>query len=208
MDGGVRAFIAALPKAEVHLHIEGAIPWSTVCARSPAPLPEAPPWWADDFRFESFDRFRQASRSCIQHVLTRAADYGVVATAVFAGLRAQNVRYVEISFDVELAKRCASVADVVAAIKSDVPRGLAVRVFAGLSQHKHDRTSDADIEAVLAAPGLDGIDLHGDESWKTAPRFAAAFTEARRRGLATKAHAGELMGPESVRTALDVLGVR
>ena len=141
-------------------------------------------------------------------MLTRAADYGAVATAVFAGLRAQNVRYVEISFDAELAKRCASIADVVAAIKSDVPRGLAVRVFAGLSQHKHDRTSDADIEAVLAAPGLDGIDLHGDESWKTAPRFAAAFTEARRRGLATKAHAGELMGPESVRTALDVLGVR
>jgi adenosine deaminase len=204
-----RELIAVLPKAELHLHIEGAVPWATVRASSPSPLPEAPPWWAEDFRFDDFGSFRQASHICIQHVLTRAEAYTSVAAAIFADLRAQNVRYVEISFDAELAKRCASsAADVVAAIRKAAPAGLVVRVFGGLSQHKHDRTSEADIQALLAAPGLDGIDLHGDESWQTAPRFAGAFAEARRRGLATKAHAGELVGPASILMALDVLGVR
>jgi adenosine deaminase len=64
-----------------------------------------------------------------------------------------------------------------------------------------------DIATLLAAPDIDGIDLHGDERYETASRFAVAFTEARRRGLETKAHAGELAGPASVITALDVMGV-
>jgi adenosine deaminase len=61
---------------------------------------------------------------------------------------------------------------------------------------------------VLDAPALDGISLHGDETAQSIPHFVDAFAEARRRGLATKAHAGELMGPASVVQVLDLLGVR
>ena len=60
---------------------------------------------------------------------------------------------------------------------------------------------------MLSAPGLDGLSLHGDEATQHTDAFVDAFAEARRRGLQTKAHAGELMGAASVATALDLLGV-
>jgi adenosine deaminase len=83
-----------------------------------------------------------------------------------------------------------------------------VRVFGGFSYHKVDRTPSPLIEAVLATPGLHGIDLHGDETRQSTAHFAAAFAQARRQGLMTKAHAGELAGPDSIGRALDLLGVR
>lgn len=179
-----------------------------VRAASPAPLPERPDWWAAEFRFENFAHFRQAARVVPFRTLGTLDAHGPAAAAVFAGLVAQNVRYVEVSFDAERVARLALPFDgVVAAIKDAAPPRLAVRVFGAFSYHKQDRTTPELVTALLDAPGLDGIDLHGDEALRGARTFASAFTEARRRGLAVKAHAGELAGPDSIREALDLLGV-
>jgi chorismate mutase len=63
------------------------------------------------------------------------------AGAIFRDLAAQNVRYVELSFDiVRVLERRAEIADVVAAVKGAAPPGQVVRVFAAFSQHKPDRT--------------------------------------------------------------------
>jgi adenosine deaminase len=141
--------------------------------------------------------------------LVDARAYGAVAGAVFRDLAAQNVRYAEISFDiVGVLDRGLAVADVAGAIEAAAPPGLLVRVFAAFSQHKPERTPSGVMKAVLDAPGLDGISLHGDETVQSTAYFADAFAAARRRGLAIKAHAGELMGPESVTKVLDLLGVR
>jgi adenine deaminase len=199
-------FIGALPKAELHLHLEGAVPWALARAQAPT-LPERPPWYADGFQFDDFLQFRGAVRDCMSY-LTDAGAYGAAAGAIFQGLLTQNVRYAEISFDVARAlEQKLEVRDVVAAIKAAEPPGLITRVFAALSQHKPERTPPAVVEAVLSAPGLDGLSLHGDETAQQTPVFVEAFAEARRRGLQTKAHAGELMGPASVAAALDLLGV-
>jgi adenine deaminase len=199
-------FIRALPKAELHLHLEGAVPWPMARAQAPQ-LPERPAWLAEEFRFDDFLQFRGAVRDCMNYLVDAPA-YGAAAGAIFQGLRAQNVRYAEISFDVARAlEQNLPIADVVAAIKGAEPPGLITRVFAALSQHKPERTPPAVIEAVLSAPGLDGLSLHGDETTQGTPVFVDAFSEARRRGLQTKAHAGELMGPASVTTVLDLLGV-
>jgi adenosine deaminase len=203
-----REFVRALPKAELHLHLEGAVPWAMVRAHGGAGVAARPPWWAHDFRFDDFTQFRGAVQTCMA-CLVDARAYGDVAAAIFADLAAQNVRYVEISFDIaRVLDKAVEVADVVAAVAAAVPRGLAARVFAAFSQHKPEWTPPAVVETVLAAPGLDGISLHGDETVQSTARFADAFAEARRRGLATKAHAGELMGPDSVVKVLDLLGVR
>jgi adenosine deaminase len=199
-------FVRALPKAELHLHLEGAVPWALARTQAPA-LPERPPWYADGFQFDDFLQFRGAVRDCMSYLIDAPA-YGAAAGAIFRGLLAQNVRYAEISFDVARAlEQKLEVHDVVAAIKAAEPSGLITRVFAALSQHKPERTPPAVVEAVLSAPGLDGLSLHGDETAQQTPVFVEAFAEARRRGLQTKAHAGELMGPASVATALDLLGV-
>ena len=201
-------FVQALPKAEMHLHFEGAVPWAMARAHSRGALPERPAWWADDFRFEDFKQFRLASQACLA-CLTDVSAYRRAAEAIFEGLRAQNVRYVEISFDVvRLAAQRLDLGDVIEAIKSGAPPGLTVRVFGAFAYHKHDSTPEALIEATLSLAGLDGIGLHGDEAVQSTARFAGVFAEARRRGLRTKAHAGELAGARSVASALDLLGVR
>jgi len=200
-------FVRALPKAELHLHLEGAVPWAMARAFAAGALPERPSWYADGFRFGDFLEFRGAIRDCMA-CLVDAPAYGAAAAAIFLDLRDQNVRYAEISFDVaRVLEKNLHVAEVVAAIKAAEPPGLITRVFAGLSQHKVERTPPKVIEAVLSSPGLDGLSLHGDETTQRTDAFVDAFTEARRRGLQTKAHAGELMGPASVSAALDLLGV-
>ena len=203
-----REFVQALPKAEMHLHIEGAVPWPLIRVASPDPLPERPPWWADDFRFDDVTGFRGASQLAIRNCLASVEGYARSAAAIFAGLAAQNVRYVELSFDADLVMSRGMAIDAVAAtIKQAALAGLTVRTRAAFSQHKVDRLSAALIDAVVNATALDGIDLHGDERMTTTDHFAEAFERARRRGLATRAHAGELRGAESIVTALDALRV-
>jgi adenosine deaminase len=200
-------FVQALPKAELHLHLEGAVPWAMARAFSANALPERPAWYADGFQFDDFLAFRGAVRDCMACLVDPPA-YGAAAAVIFAGLGAQNVRYAEISFDVaRVLEKNLHVVEVVAAIKAAEPPGLITRVFAGLSQHKVEQTSAKVIEAVLSAPGLNGLSLHGDETMQRVDAYVDAFTEARRRGLQTKAHAGELVGPASVAAVLDRLGV-
>jgi adenine deaminase len=202
-----REFVRALPKAELHLHLEGAVPWALVRAHA-AELPEHPAWWAEDFRFDDFMQFRGAMQTCMGCLVDLPA-YAMVAGAIFRDLAAQNVRYVEISFDIVRAlDRTLPIADVARVVKAAAPPGLTTRVFAAFSQHKPERTPPEVVRAVLEAPDLDGISLHGDETVQSTDQFIAAFAGARERGLLTKAHAGELMGPASVATVLDRLGVR
>ena len=90
-------FIQALPKAELHLHLEGAVPWEMVQAGVKS-WPYPPPWWAKEFRFDDFSHFAGIIRQCYENTLTSVANYHLAAQGVFKDLLAQNVRYVEISF--------------------------------------------------------------------------------------------------------------
>ena len=201
-------FVRALPKAELHLHFEGAVPWAMVRAHAADRLPERPAWWAEDFRFRDFTQFREASQACLSCLVDLPA-YGSAAAVVFRGLQAQNVRYVEVSLDaVRVAVQPLPLDEVVAVVKAAAPAGLTVRVIAAFAYHKAERTPAAVIDAVLSSAVVDGIDLHGDETRESTARFAAVFAAARARGLITKAHAGELVGAPSVARALDLLGVR
>ena len=184
------------------------MPWRLARASASEPLPERPACWADDFTFPDFADFRAAARPLIRTCLVSAEGYGRAAGAVFADLVAQNTRYVELSFDGDLVlSRGLAVPDVVAAMKAAAPPGLVVRVLGAFSYHRREAWTPAAARLLLDADGLDGIDLHGDEREGGTEHFADAFAEARRRGLITRAHAGELMGAASVRAALDALGV-
>lgn len=200
-------FIRALPKAEMHLHLEGAVPWDMVRARATT-LPSPPPWWAADYRFGSFSHFSDVIRQCYGPTLTSVDDYRAAARTVFAGLVAQNVRYVEISFSLGHAlARNLPPAELVASLKQAAPAELVVRVFCGISRSRahllrHDATA-----TILDLPHLDGLDLHGGETVQGASPFRDLFARARERGLAIKAHAGELAGPSLMQDTMDTLQV-
>ncbi len=200
----IKDWIQRLPKTEQHLHIEGTIPWSMVCASTGETLPSTPEWLQPDFRFDDFSNFSEAMSFGISRVITTVADYHRVARDYFQRLTAQNVRYVETSFAFAIAvNRGFAYADVLEAITSAAPESLVVRVFGAF--HRGADFSDEFIQDALTLPGLTGIDVHGDERVGEVDIYMDVFDEARRRGLRTKAHAGELCDYTSVLDVLDKL---
>lgn len=204
----IQEFIQALPKAELHLHIEGSIPWELTRAHANGALPEIPEWALPDHRFDDFLDFEAALQPGVHGVLASEENYYRVAGIVFENLVRQNVRYVEISFGAGIPpKQGLRCADVVAAIKRAAPEGLTVRVYGGFHRRDLCTVDDDLVTELFDIPDLDGIDLHGDERARNAAPFAEIFAYARERGLRTRAHAGELLGPVSIIEALDVLQV-
>ena len=185
------------------------MPWEMVRAYTQEALPAEPVWWRDEFRFDNFRHFISELALCGRSVLCTLDAYREAATVIFQQLLAQNVRYVEISFAVSLAtQHNFEVADVAAVIREAVPPELTVCVIGGLSREYPDWLTDERMAAILNAPALDGLDLHGDETQGGPAPFARIFCRAQKIGLLTKAHAGELCGPQSIKDTLKVLQVK
>ena len=201
-------FITMLPKAELHLHLEGALPWEMVRAYATEPLPDRPAWWEEDFLFDDFTDFQAVMRLCYNQILTSVDNYHQAAGYIFRNLAEQNVRYVEISFGAGiLLRQELDFPEVIAAIKAAAPPDMTVIVYGGLARNQTLPLSDPLIESVLNATNLDGLDLHGDERLGQPAPFADIFAQARLRGLETRAHAGELTGPQTISDTLDYLQV-
>lgn len=203
----VYKFINGIPKAELHLHLEGAIPWPIVRANSNFPLPSIPQWWQTDFRFKSFDEFSNGALGiCYANNFDTLEKYNSVASQVFNGLEQQNIRYVEISFG--LTGPCQlglPIPDVVAAIKDAAPASLDVRVIAAFSREHDLENLDQLSTLVLNLPQLDGIDIYGNEAVQDVSAFVDVYGKANQRGLLTKAHAGEFGDALSVDRTLNLL---
>jgi adenosine deaminase len=86
--------------------------------------------------------------------------------------------------------------------------GLAIGVIVGANRTRHplDARTLARLAARYAHEGVVGFGLANDERRGRADDFAEAFRIARNAGLAGVPHGGELLGAESVRSCLDVLG--
>jgi len=204
----LHAFIQELPKTETHLHIEGACPFELLRKADPAKHASPPPFWDESFKYRSFNQFMDLYVAYCGEFFTSAERYHDAAKIVLATCADQNCRYVETSFHLPaLAQMRDSGPEVIRAIKAAAPRGLEVRVFAGMC---HDTYRDAGRELVddaLTWPELDGLDLHGCEDLPLEPWTADVWARARRAGKFTKAHAGEFMGADFVGRVLDELGV-
>ncbi len=83
--------------------------------------------------------------------------------------------------------------------------GIAVVVAANRTRHPLDARTLARLAAQYADRGVVGFGLSNDERRGTTADFAPAFAIAERAGLLLAPHGGELLGPDSVRTCLDVL---
>ncbi|MEZ5278546.1 MAG: adenosine deaminase [Opitutaceae bacterium] len=170
---------------------------------------ENPPFWADDFRYPSFEEFE---KTLLDHAIlwyTSPERYHEAASIIFEGLRNRNVRYVETSFHLGIVEYFDIPGPaIVDAIRSAAPVGMEVRVFAGMLRNNYTPVMKPIIDDLHRWEHLAGVDLHGVEVWDLEAWTAPVWREVRAAGKVTKAHAGEFGGAGNVRQVIEELGVR
>jgi adenine deaminase len=211
-------FIAGLPKAELHLHIEGTLEPELMFAmarRNGIALPHASVdalRLAYDFRdLQSFlDLYYQGAG-----VLQTRQDFYDMTAAYFRKAASQNVQHAEIFFDPQThTHRGIAFETVITGIHDaqvDAQRDLGVTSKLILSFLRHLSEDDAIETLDQAMPYRDwffAVGLDSSEQGHPPSKFERVFARAREAGLVAVAHAGEEGPPEYIWEALDLLHVK
>ncbi|MFC5379417.1 adenosine deaminase [Aquipuribacter nitratireducens] len=211
--------VDALPKHELHVHLEGSMPPETLLAlrhrHGLHTLPGDLDGIRDLYEFRDFDHFIRTYLAVVQ-ALREEEDFELLARSALGLLADQVVRYAEVTWTPVLhADRGVPVEAVFAGLEAgrlavEAEGGPVVRWVTDLPGHLGPDAAERTLDLVLGLgggtppPSVVGFGLGGPEVDR-AP-FAAAFARARAAGLRSLPHAGEVTGPESVRAALDHLG--
>jgi adenosine deaminase len=214
------SFIQALPKVELHVHLEGAIRPETLlilARRHHHPLPadtvEGLRQW---YTFTSFNHFIEIYRT-ISACLCTPDDIELIAREFLAGQAAQNVCHTEATYTgytqyrvngLPFAEQLAAInrARAWAARDLNLSLTLTVDISRDVPSEEGLRVADWAIQGV--GQGVTGFGLGGPEVGHPPEKFRAAFDRARAAGLASLPHAGETVGPESIWGALRALGAQ
>ena len=209
--------IANLPKAELHLHIEGSL--------EPELMFELAQRNGVEIPFASVEEVRRAyDFSNLQDfldiyyqgmgVLQKEQDFFDLTMAYLERAKADNVRHVEIFFDPQgHTERGVSFDTAIGGILRGLEAGQAQL---GISYHlimcflRHLDEASALATLAEAEPWLDriaGVGLDSSEVGHPPSKFARVFEAARGKGLKLVAHAGEEGPPEYVWEALDILKI-
>ncbi|MEU0136601.1 adenosine deaminase [Streptomyces sp. NPDC006296] len=206
-----------LPKAELHLHIEGTLEPElafALAARNGVDLPYAD---TEELRtaylFEDLQSFLDLYYA-LMAVLRTEEDFAELADAYLARAAAQGVRHAEIFFDPQAhTDRGVPIGTVVEGLgraleRSEETHGVSTQLIMCFLR---DRSAESALETLEAAkPYLHRISAVGLDSAEVGhppAKFRAVYEAATALGLRKVAHAGEEGPPEYIREALDVLGV-
>ncbi|MEL3950812.1 MULTISPECIES: adenosine deaminase [Streptomyces] len=206
-----------LPKAELHLHIEGTLEPElafALAARNGVELPYAD---TEELRkaylFDDLQSFLDLYYG-LMAVLRTEADFEELADAYLARAAAQGVRHAEIFFDPQAhTARGIPFATVVEGLgraldRSEERHGVSTRLIMCFLRDQSAESAMATLEE--AKPHLrriTGVGLDSAEVGHPPSKFAAVYEAAGALGLRKVAHAGEEGPAAYVREALDVLGV-
>jgi aminodeoxyfutalosine deaminase len=205
--------VAAAPKAELHLHLEGSIQPATVCAltaRHGAPVTEEEV--RRRYAYRDFPEFIEAFK-WVTSFLRDPQDYALIAHDLAEHLLAQHVVYAEItlSIGVMLLRKQRPEANFEALLRGVEPfesRGLLVCwVFDAARQFG----VDAAMEVVESARRCNSKTIvafgtGGDELKIPTADFRPVYECAGEIGLHRLIHAGEVGGPEKIRESIELLG--
>jgi adenosine deaminase len=210
------SYIQAMPKVELHVHLEGSIRPETLLAlaqRNHVPLPattvEGLQAW---YTFTDFPHFIEIYRT-ISACLRTPDDIELIAREFLAGQAAQNIRHSEVTYT-GYTQYCNGLAfcDQLAAINRasawatealNVSMTLTVDISRDVPAEVGLMVADWAISGL--GQGVTALGLGGPEVGHPPEKFRAAFDRARAAGLASLPHAGETVGPESIWGALRVL---
>jgi adenosine deaminase len=221
-DARSRRDLVALPKAHLHLHFTGSMRPATLLdlsAKHGIRLPEAltsgrPPQLraTDSKGWFRFQRLYDIARSCVRD----ADDMRRLVLEAAEDDAADGSRWLEIQVDPTsyavhlggLTRTLEIVLDAVRVASRQTGIGMAVVVAASRIRHPLDARTLARLAVRYAQlrPGeVVGFGLSNDERRGLTEDFAAAFRIARRAGLASVPHSGELLGADHVEVTLEHL---
>jgi len=220
VDSPIRSFIHHLPKVELHLHLEGSVQPETLreLSRNKSLLRRQVGNWVSErrresFRYGNFQNFLKAF-GLVTLLLKTPEDYALATTRLMESLHAQNVKYAEVIFSagVVLWKKqlVGPVFEAISAAAAEAEARLGVRVRWIVDAIRH--FGNEHVKEVLGWAiryrdrGVVAFGIGGDEERGPAELFTDIFREAREAGLRLTAHAGEAVGPESIRKAVELLG--
>jgi adenosine deaminase/aminodeoxyfutalosine deaminase len=215
----IKEFIRRLPKAELHLHLEGTILPATLVELSarhnnrPLTLPEAEAFYA----FADFSGFLNAFKA-VTELLVDPEDYELAAWRMMERLAAQGVVHAEVYISVGVIYRWrnhspAAFEPIFAALERArlrAERELGLSLYWIFDAVRHFPVEEAEhvflkaAELKTAHPSIIGIGLGGDERRVGSAPFHTLYAAAAQAGLHLTNHAGETTGPEAIWEALTI----
>lgn len=224
------AFIQAMPKAEIHIHLEGAIQPETVLRlakkngmvdRLPSDQLDALRDW---FTFTDFPHFVQVYLT-ISDLIRSADDFALIVYECGADMAAQNIRYREVTVTpfthTDVQEKRLPIEEILAGLENgrlrardefgveirwvfDCPRNTSFRLGQG-TYVPEPATKTLQYALQGRELGVVGFGLGGYEVGAPPEPFAHAFAAAKEAGLLSVPHAGETMGAGSVWGAVNAL---
>jgi adenosine deaminase len=211
-------FIGAMPKAELHLHIEGTLEPEMMIAlayRNGIRLPYANVEAVRRaFAFGSLQDFLDVYYAGMS-VLVTSRDFFDLAFAYLSRMHAQNVRHVEIFFDpqghtargVSFDTVLSGLVDALERAKHDF--GISSKLIMCFLRHLPEEEAFSTLkDACRCRDHIFAIGLDSSEKGHPPSKFSRVYREARQQGFVAAAHAGEEGPPAYVCEALDDLEVK
>ncbi len=225
--------IAAMPKAELHVHLEGSVKAATAVKlarrhRLENTLPTADPdRLADWFVFRDFKDFIRVIRN-IQNLIRTPDDFALVTYEAGIDMAEQNIRYRELTVTpynhTHIYDKGLTIGDILQGLDEgrrsarsdfgveirwvfDVSRNFS---FSGPGGRYDPEPAEVTLRQALAGQehGVIGLGIGGDEEGRPPEPFAHTFRKAKRAGLKSLPHAGESLrrwGADHVRGSIESL---
>lgn len=215
MNANLRNLLQQMPKAELHIHIEGSLEPELIFALAERNQVQLAYTSVEQLRaayafsdLQSFLDIYYAGAS----VLLQEQDFYDMTMAYLVRARNDNVRHTEIFFDPQThTARGVPMATVINGIYracQEAPKGISASLILCFLRHLPEQDALDTLEQAL--PFRDkfiGVGLDSSERGHPPEKFTRVFARCRELGLHLVAHAGEEGPPAYIQTALDVLQV-
>ncbi|HZB89551.1 MAG TPA: adenosine deaminase [Terracidiphilus sp.] len=215
----IEAFIRRLPKAELHLHLEGTVLPATLVelsARHDAE-PLTPAQAEAIYQFTDFTGFIEAFKAVTRRLIG-PDDYELIAWRMMEALAAQGVVHAEVYISVGVIYMWRNhepgcfepIFEGLERARLRGERELGLSLYWIFDAVRHFTVPEAERVFLKAAemrarhPSIVGIGLGGDERQCGSEPFRALYAAARAAGLRLTDHAGETTGPAAIREALAI----
>ncbi len=217
IDNKLKQFILGIPKAELHVHIEGTLEPElafAIAERNNLSLPfKSPEQLRKAYNFNNLQSFLNLYYA-VSRVLQHEKDFYDLAMAYFRKAHLETVRHTEIFLDPQThTQRGVPFKTFIkgigkASIDAEMEFGISTKlIMCFLRDLSAQSAMETLTQALIFKDWITGVGLDSSELGNPPERFKNVFDRARQEGFLTVAHAGEEGPPEYIWQALEALKV-